>query len=80
MEEEDTTTGGEANTTKADTTKSVTPSNGKWTETAPKSSAKGGVITPDQEIVQTQLNVGTAEKLATTKRSAERRNARQTDS
>ena len=59
--------------------KSVTLTNGKRTEMVPESSAEGGVITPDQAIVIPRLNVGTAENLATTKKSAKRRNARQID-
>ena len=59
---------------KVDTTKSVTPTNGKQTETVPESSAEGEVITLDQSIATTKLNAGTMENATTMKRNAERRN------
>ena len=79
MEEEDKAAEGEVDSAKADTTKSVTPTNGKRTETAPESSAEGGVITPDQATVGTQLSAGTAENPATTKRSVGRRSVSKAD-
>ena len=79
MEEEDTVAGGEADSAKADTIMSVTPTNGKQIDPVLESSAEGGVITPDQAIVETQSNVGTAENSAITKRTAEGRNMRQVD-
>ena len=76
MEEEDTVVAGEANTAKADKTKSATPTNGKRTDAVPGSLAQGGATTPDQAIVETQQHGGIAENPATTKKSAERRNVR----
>jgi hypothetical protein len=59
--------------------KSVTLTTGKRIEMDPESSAEGGVITLDRAIAKTQSSAGIAENPATTKRSAERRNVRQTD-
>ena len=43
----------DADQAKADTTKSVTPTNGKWTDAGPESLAEGGVIMPDRAIAET---------------------------
>ena len=59
-----------------DRPKSVNPTNGKQTGTVPGSSVEGGVIMPDQPIVETQSNAGITKNSATTKKSVERRNTR----
>ena len=79
MEEEDTVAAGEANTAKADKTKSATPTNGKRTDAVLGSLVQGGVILPDPVTAKTQLNAGIAENPATMKKNAERRSMRQVD-
>ena len=61
MEQEDKVVEGEADLAKVDTTKSVTPTIGKWTEIALESSVEGGVITPNQATIETQSSAGTVE-------------------
>ena len=62
-----------------DKTKSATSTNGKQTDAVSGSLAQGGATTPDQAIVATQQNAGTAENPDTTKRSVGRRSVRQAD-
>ena len=54
--------------------KRLTPTNGKWTRIVLESLAEGGVILLNQATKIARSNAGIVKNLATTKRSAERRN------